>query len=223
MKRLAALLLLAAALVACDPPTSSGYFDTLPPGATLPSGAACADRVHRSGWEPRADNDDENHTTPPNDFVLRGYAGMDASVWQRVTGDFTGTTDEILQWAACKWGLSDNLARAEAVVESNWHMSQVGDAGSCSSDPSSIGIFQIKWCQHPGTHEWSRRSTAFNADYWGAVIRGCVDGDDYVRGGTVEGCVRRWFSGAWMDSGSAWYWRAVQDELAAKRWLGWEG
>lgn len=38
----------------------------------------------------------------------------------RVDGQFTGTTDEILQWAACKWGLPDNLIRADAVTESTW-------------------------------------------------------------------------------------------------------
>ena len=33
----------------------------------------------------------------------------------RITGNFTGTTDEIIQWAACKWGWSDNVVRAQAV------------------------------------------------------------------------------------------------------------
>jgi len=42
---------------------------------------------------------------------------------QRVDGQFTGTTDEIIQWAACKWGLPDNLLRAIAVRESTWFSS----------------------------------------------------------------------------------------------------
>jgi hypothetical protein len=44
----------------------------------------------------------------------------DTWLLRRVDGGFTGTTDEILQWAACKWGLPDNLIRADAVEESTW-------------------------------------------------------------------------------------------------------
>ena len=29
----------------------------------------------------------------------------------RVTGNFTGTTDMILQWAACKWGIDEDIVR----------------------------------------------------------------------------------------------------------------
>jgi hypothetical protein len=55
----------------------------------------------------------------------RGRGGSYSARWDswllsRVDGQFTGTTDEILQWAACKWGLPDNLIRADAVVESTW-------------------------------------------------------------------------------------------------------
>jgi len=67
----------------------------------------------------------------------------DSWLLPRVDGQFTGTTDEILQWAACKWGLPDNLLRADAVVESTWfqylHLpadasSGGGGEGSCYWD-----------------------------------------------------------------------------------------
>ena len=75
----------------------------------------------------------------------RDRAGTYNSLWDswllpRVDGRFTGTADEILQWAACKWGLPDNLIRADAVVESTWfqYLHLPGDAsygggggGSC--------------------------------------------------------------------------------------------
>lgn len=56
----------------------------------------------------------------------RAVGGSYDSRWdtwllQRVSGQFTGTTDEIFQWAACKWGLSDNMLRAIAVRESTWY------------------------------------------------------------------------------------------------------
>ncbi len=55
-----------AARVASGPPRSSGYFVTRKVGSwsSLPSGAACAGRVHRSTWEPRPDNTGANHRMP---------------------------------------------------------------------------------------------------------------------------------------------------------------
>ncbi len=51
----------------------------------------------------------------------------------RVDGQFRGTTDEILQWGACKWGLPDNLLRAIAVRESTWHQYATYGSGKCVS------------------------------------------------------------------------------------------
>jgi hypothetical protein len=48
-----------------------------------------------------------------------------------VDGHFTGTTDEIFQWGACKWGLPDDLLRAIAVRESNWHQYDTYRKGRC--------------------------------------------------------------------------------------------
>ncbi len=52
-----------------------------------------------------------------------------------VTGGFSGTTDEILQWAAHKWGIPEDVIRAAAVTESNWNMSHLGDRRAVP-DPS---------------------------------------------------------------------------------------
>jgi hypothetical protein len=223
VRRLLPLLILPLLLTACHggPPPAEGYGSTLPVGAALPSEQTCSERVHRSSWEPRPGNAEENQTMPPTNFVLNGYGGMSSSVWQRVSGRFTGTTDEIAQWAACKWGIADNVLRASMVVESSWRMSQTGDAGDCDPDPSSLGLTQIKWCMHPGTHYWAPRSSAFNTDYWGAVVRGCMDGDDYVQGGELWGCIGRWYSGDWYSAGARTYIGWVQDALADKAWRGW--
>jgi hypothetical protein len=48
----------------------------------------------------------------------------DTWLLQRVDGQFTGSTDEIFQWAACKWGIPDNVLRAQAVRESNWYQNE---------------------------------------------------------------------------------------------------
>ena len=67
----AAVLVVAAVAVALSlrkertsPVPDGGYFTTSAAGAPLPSDAACAQRVHRAPWEPRSDNDQQNHTKP---------------------------------------------------------------------------------------------------------------------------------------------------------------
>lgn len=115
-------------------PAWDGYFQTLPAGSwkSLPGDAECAARVHRSAWEPRPMNRRANNTMPDPQAVsaafaarARGYDGSYDKRWntwmlQRVDGQHTGTTDENIQWAACKWGISDNLMRAIAAAESTW-------------------------------------------------------------------------------------------------------
>lgn len=156
------------------PPPSGGYFPLVPAGhfSSLPSDAQAAAMVHRSSWEPRPQNNAANHTVPPAGFVTLGYSGMQNhnALFGRVTGNFTGTTDEIIQWAAAKWGLPDEVIRAEAVDESNWYQNLkdssgnpikgdgYGDFNSCggqgspppsgygTAGPSSFGLLQTKWC-----------------------------------------------------------------------------
>lgn len=116
------------------------------------SDSDAASRVVRRNWEPRPDNDLFNHTVPtpaqlrqnqlPTYMNVRGHAALEA-----VTGHYTGTTDEILQWGAHKWGFDPDLVRANAMGESSWHQKLVGDVGN----GVSLGILQIKSRYHPGT------------------------------------------------------------------------
>src|SRR2546430_6336764 len=107
----------------------------LPRGATLPGKTDCASRVHRSSWEPRPDNYGANHRVPTAQQIATlapwgPDSGRDPkadALRRQITGNFTGTTDEIFQWAACKWGIDANLIRAESVQESSWHQSMRGD------------------------------------------------------------------------------------------------
>ena len=59
----------------------------------------------------------------------------------RVDGQFTGTTDEIFQWAACKWGLPDNVLRAQAVRESMWFQSRTSALGACVVNNGCTDVF----------------------------------------------------------------------------------
>ncbi|MGH9135270.1 MAG: hypothetical protein ACRDZZ_15130, partial [Ilumatobacteraceae bacterium] len=174
------------------PPGGSGGFATLPVGAALPGDAECAQRV-RAAPENRPDNADENATrgTQPN------------GRYPRVTGNFTGTTDEILQWAACKWGIDEDIVRAQIVKESFWHMSANGDNGE------SFGLGQVRVGYHDEAFvdQNAVRSSAYNVDYTYAVWRDCFEGtmtwlNDVERGrqytgGDAWGCTGVWFSGRW--------------------------
>jgi hypothetical protein len=65
----------------------------------------------------------------------------DAWLLPRVDGQFTGTTDEIFQWGACKWGLSDNMLRAIADRESTWFQYATYPSGRCVIDYGCGDIF----------------------------------------------------------------------------------
>lgn len=183
---------------------------------------AAASLVDRSGWEPRPQNREANRRRP-SERTLRRFkrrSDLPRAYKRRVTGAFSGTTDEIIQWAAHKWGFSPDVFRAVAVVESWWKMSTVGDDGR------SFGIMQVKrghHCCFPVT----RRSTAFNLDYYGAWLRAVYDGrrrwlNSVERGqpyrrGDLWGSVGTWYSGRW-HLGSAEYIRRIKDTIRQRVW-----
>ena len=230
-----------------SPVPAAGYFQTLPPGAALPTDAECAARVHHSAWEPRPDNTKANHTKPTQPVHLADDPAYDATFQAkykpRVTGDFTGTTDEIIQWAACKWGLSDNMVRAQAVDESKWHQNTESDpepatSGDCAPHdtrnpcPTSFGILQIKWYFHPGksavgsSYPMSKTMTAFSLDYTLSEERGCYDGHSFVGKkaiGNLYGCMGVWYAGAWLTAPAEQYIARIKSDLNAKAWLHWRG
>jgi hypothetical protein len=209
---------------------------TLRPVGTAPlSDAEAAARVRRSSWEPRPLNAAANATTPTTAFLVEFRASNNFMPHTlEVTGAYSGTTDEILQWAAHKWGIEEDILRAVAVVESDWrqdaqgdHVSTIGPAGTTAE---SFGITQVKYRTHRGTWPMSLESTAFNADYWGAAIRYYFDGhaswlnDPCCVGATrytpgdLWGAVGAWFSGRWHDAGSVSYQAEVQQHLNARTW-----
>jgi autotransporter family porin len=215
---------MAPATTTTAPATTTGapaHFATLPPGSALPSDEECAARV-RKAPEIRPQNATFNqtkgHGAPPN---------PPAALYERVTGNFSGTTDEILQWAACKWGIDEDIVRAQAAKESWWTQANVGDNGE------SFGILQVRqpymsWAFNNGVGD-ARSSTAYNVDMALAARRNCFEGNEtwlntVDRGreyaaGDMWGCVGTWFSGRWYDPPAQTYIKAVQDYLSQKIWL----
>jgi Transglycosylase SLT domain len=227
------------------------YFTTLASGAAgLPlSDSTCASLVPTSTWEPRTDNTSANHTMPVDPSTVPWSTNSSTTYWTKfiakrklVTGHYTGTTDQIIQWAACKWGIDENLLRAVAVQESDWHMSAVGDACGPRGE-ASYGLFQVKNADCSGTtdaggYTYTAQDSALNADYYAMNLRSCLDGDFYDGGSwlyggktiaqiistngldyAVWGCVGAWYSGRWYDSGAQSYIKNVKTWLAAKTWL----
>lgn len=223
----------------------------LPPGSQLPTESACASRITYSSFEPRPDNYAANHSVPTAQQIANLHPwdpsiGMDAksdSLRKQITGNFTGTTDEILQWVACKWGIDVNIVRAEAVTESNWHQSQLGDYTTTqslcppgtwngSSCYQSYGILQIKYIYFQTEWPMSRNDTAFNAELVYGWLRNCYEGwadylyqqtpsagYPYYHAGDIWGCLGFWFSGGWYTQGAINYIQLTQQHYNQKPWL----
>lgn len=212
------------------PPPPDGYLGLRPVGsyASLPTDAEAAAKVRRSSWEPRPGNARYNHTAARHLWLVRERNADHAYdprwnkyVLGRIDGRFTGTTDEIFQWAAAKWGIPDNLLRTIAYMESDWHQPNHGDyvthRWQCPPGykhlpcPVTFGIVGTRSPSWSGVFPWNRDSTAAAVDVLGGFLRGCYEGwvwwlrqhGNRSRGayqaGDLWGCVGAWYSGNWHD------------------------
>jgi hypothetical protein len=226
------------------------HFRTLAPGAGLPSDSQCAAWVRsRPLPERKAANRSFNQVT--GQHVGSGLFDPGATdpkansrIAPRIDGAFTGTTQEILRWTACKWGIDENLVYAQAAVESWWRQTTQGDFGSDASAcapghglgadgqagqcPQSFGILQNRYPFERSTWPGIARSTAMNADTAYGIWRACFEGyehwlNDVERGrqygaGDALGCMGRWFSGRWHTAPAEQYVAKVKDYLARRIW-----
>jgi hypothetical protein len=215
------LVLLAGWAVALAPAAGAQRLVLRGVGARPLTDAQAARLVHRSQWEPRPDNRSADQTMPTRAQLAHFHAHDHIPYGRAVTGRYTGTTDEIIQWAADKWGFSPKLLRAVATVESWWNMSTVGNDGT------AFGLFQVRIPYHCCLPE-IQDSTAFNADYYGAYLRGLFNGRDRwlnsvphagtYRAGDLWGSVGEWASGRWHLGTSASYVAEVRKRLAERTW-----
>jgi hypothetical protein len=134
------------------------------------------------------------------------------------------STDDLIQWAAHKWGIPENWLRAEYVKESFWNSFQLGDAATVNASwysqypyqarvPNSLmvyeslGITQVKWIPNgsvgAGSEPLRWLSTAFNIDYQTAMVRFYYDNPSGTRstwGDSSYSPCERWNSiGGWFD------------------------
>jgi hypothetical protein len=133
------------------------------------------------------------------------------------------STDDLIQWAAHKWGIPEDWLRAEYVKESYWNQFMLGDDTPVPASwyrlyPSqsrvphssgvyqSLGITQVRWAPdgslHPGTEPLRWLSTSFNVDYQAATVRFYYD--------NPQGSRTAWGDGSYVpcqawNSIGAWY------------------
>jgi hypothetical protein len=158
-----------------------------------------------------------------------------ADPWGGVTARIDGecplshpTTAEVIQWAAHKWGISPALMYAEATIEGDWDMTNIGDAGGSS------GIFQVadRPANRPGgaDHPFpgftgagsmlARESTCFNADYYAghlyAIYHGLMTGQK-TPPGDINAAIQEWFIG-WTATAPGPYSQQVCKVLTHHEW-----
>jgi hypothetical protein len=191
--------------------SSTKHFDTLLPGAPLPDGRQCAAEIPATP-ETIPGNAMFNHTTvTPAQlaaFADSGYSFETLSSkaqFARITGDYTGSTDMIMRWVACKYGIDEDVVRGQAWEESWWRQSQTGDRRNSRSEcvqgkfnalwdttislanGSTIGCPGCCWTswsawQTKVYYEWMtwpmiRDSTSFAGEFRFANTRSCINGD----------------------------------------------
>ena len=225
-----------------------GYFQTLPPGAALPSDATCAARVHRSPWEPRSDNTKANNTKPKQPVMLANDPAYDdefqADVQAADHRRLHRHHRRDLPVGRVQVGHLRQHDPRPGRQESHWHQNTESDmeprsAGHCAPGddrdpcPTSFGILQIKWYFHPG-QEHGRQQLPDEQDHDRvlastttlAEMRGCYDGLSFVgekAKGDLFGCMGLWFAGEWHTPAADEYIASVKNHLADKPWLGWHG
>jgi hypothetical protein len=237
-----------------DAPVVAGpgprHLATLPPGSRLPSGAQCAEWVR---WSPLPESKSVNVAANALTGQHLGASAFDpksndpranSQVAVRVDGAFTGTTHEILRWAACKWGVDEDMVYAQAAKESWWRQPSLGDfevdpaacppghglgadgrPGQC---PQSFGILQDRYPFLPSSWPGIHDSTAMSADTAYAVWRSCFEGYERWLGtvahgqpyaaGDAWGCVGRWVSGRWHTAAAEQYIAGVRRYETQRVW-----
>jgi hypothetical protein len=168
--------------------------------------------------ENRPANKAFNHTTGQRvgpGFFPRGDSPKAKTLASRINGDFTGTTQDILRWAACMWGIDQDIVFAQAAVESWWRQRTLGDWGTNArlcppghglgvdgkpgACPESYGILQNSYPFEKRGWQGIVRSTAMNADAAYAIWRSCYDGYETWLNGGPSG--QRYRPGAAWDAG----------------------
>lgn len=104
-----------------------------------------------------------NNQPPPGGvpsyfYQYAGYSGnrqiFPAADFANVDGNYSGTTDDLIRIAACKWGIDEDVIRAQLTNETKWHQdcaalhggstcNDCGDYNNPAGDPSGLPVTPI--------------------------------------------------------------------------------
>lgn len=145
-------------------PTQVSYYSLKNPNATLPSESTCISAIEISPLPEAApwnENDGTGYNSNQVSFATPSYyyqhvgeqLGFTSPIFQLVDGHYAGSTDDIARITACKWGMDEDVLRAQMEQESAWHQdcadmhggsgcNEDGDHnnsdGSCSGLPANL-------------------------------------------------------------------------------------
>ena len=80
-------------------------------------------------------------------YAANGYTSTfqdDYTQYKRVDGQYSGSTDMIMRWAACKYGIEEDVVRAQGWIESGWQQGGAGDKRT-SQAQCVQGSFTALW------------------------------------------------------------------------------
>ncbi len=177
--------------------------------------------------EQRPDNVQANQTRVAKPaWTTTTFDGAFKPYYDKITADCQGTTRQILEWAAQKWGIPVDRFLAHAVKESNWHQSQLGDRDA-TGWYCSRGILQLRMAENncggwPYGYPGAAESTAYVADYAAAEMRFNYDGGTASWGTNATGdwdkTSQAYFCGC-ANTGTEPYVTEVKQYQADKPWL----
>jgi autotransporter family porin len=230
-------------------------FALVPAGMPRPDEATCARLVRRMPEnQPSNATANARATTPaevakldPWDKPNMIFDDAALALQARLTGDFTGTTDELLQWTACKWGFDEDWLRAEAYQQSSWRQGAHGDwldtpDADCPPNADTrtmngtpqcaqtYGMLQVVWKYHKSAWPMFRDSTPFHLDFVYGLRRVCFEGWDMGQAARAPiaskpykkndylGCLGAHYSGEWYDDEGNAYIDRVEGQLMGRAW-----
>jgi hypothetical protein len=108
--------------------TPTAHLSNLAPNATMPARSTCVTLANQSNFPettPENVNDGTGWnankqiwTTPAYFYANAGRGGLArAADFAAVNGKYAGSTQDIIRWAACKWGVDEDWAYAETAEE----------------------------------------------------------------------------------------------------------
>jgi hypothetical protein len=189
------------------------HFSTLGYRATLPSESQCTSWVNALPVAEHAPGNAAFNVPPPGGVPASFYSNPQPSKgdtqgvadFANVDGAYAGTTDDIVRVYACKYGIDEDVVRAQGMTESHWTQGEPGDQRNSQSQCVN-GSFTALWnttitepdgstvsCSNCCFQSWSlwqtkvyyeysswpmiMQSTPFAADFRYADQRSCMNGD----------------------------------------------